>query len=117
MRSLSIALVLCVAALATPAFATDTAALPSVGPPEATAEVTSVAAPPVAAALDSSAFKFTVSLVIPANPRQPRFKSPYIFDAIVVLYPEWAYFGSIWKKVSLSPIDVRDDKPALTNST
>lgn len=117
MRSFRIALVLCAAALATPAFATDTTTLPSVGPPEATAAITNVAAPRVADALDLSAFKFTVSLVIPANPRQPRFKSPYIFDAIVVLYPEWAYFGSIWKKVSLSPVDVRDDKPALTNST
>ena len=113
MRSFSFALMLACTALASPAFAKDTLALPAIGPPEAATEVTSVAALPSAATVDSSAFKFTVSLVIPKVPRQPRFKSPYIFDAIVVRYPEWALFGAIWKKASLSPTDQR----AVTQKT
>ena len=112
MRSLSFALVLCAAALSVPAFAHDTTILPAIGPPEAT----NVAALPSAATVDSSAFKFTVSLVIPANPRQPRFTSPYIIDAIIVRYPEWALFGAVWKKASLPPAERQAAKPA-TSST
>lgn len=117
MRSLRLALVLCTAALAMPAFANDTTALPAIGPPEAAAEVASIIALPTGATADTSAFKFTVSLVIPAHPRPSRFKSPYIFDAIVVLYPEWAYFGSIWKKASFSPSDASDVKLHTVTAT